>query len=153
MPAASASRQVWNRASPSTIASQPICRAAPSSSSAAPQADGHHADGLLRPAHHLQPLDREELLQPLGKVAKRERFGQPAPSARALTFRVRHKCRDAAQAKPGGQTMVHRREGRIERRVRTVDRDPRGDQIQQQSADRGVCRQPLDGAQTAWDDA
>ena len=99
---------------------------------------------MLRLAHHLQPLDRKELLQPFAKFCKRERFGQPAPSARALAFGVRQDGCDAAQAKPAAKRWFTPLKGRIERRVRTIDGDACGDQVQQQSADRRVRRQPLD---------
>jgi hypothetical protein len=49
----------------------------------------HGANGLLRVADQLQPLDRQELLEPLGKVSERERIGQPSPAAGPLAFRVR----------------------------------------------------------------
>ena len=56
---------------------------------------------------------------------------------------MRQQRRDAAQSQPGRQPFVHALAGRIERRVRTVHRDVRGDQVQQQSADGGVVGQPL----------
>ena len=113
-------------------------------------ADGHRADRLLRLAHHLQPLDREELLQPLGKFAERERLGQPAPSARALAFR--RAARSGAMPRrpsPAASRWLTPSRGRIERRVRTVHGDARGDQIQQQSADGRVGRSVASWPQTA----
>ena len=91
-------------------------------------------------ADHLQPLDRQKPLQPLGKFAERERLGQPTPSARALAFRMRHQRRRCRAGQARGQPLVHALAGRIERRVRTVDRDVRGDQVQQQSADGRIGR-------------
>ena len=99
--------------------------------------------GLVRLADHLQPLDLQEPFQPFGKLIERLWLAQPTPSARALAFRVRQQRRDAAQLQPDGQPLVHALRCRIERRVRTVHRDLRGDQVQEQPAGRGVGSQPL----------
>ena len=77
----------------------------------------HGANGLIRLADELQPLDRKEPLEPLGKLPERKRIGEPSPSARALAFRVRHQRRDAAQLKAGGQSLIDSLAGRVERRM------------------------------------
>ena len=84
------------------------------------RAAGHRdrANGFVGLADQLQPVDREKPLEPLGKLPKQKRFGEPSPAASALTFGVRRKRRDAAQFETGRQTLVDPLAGRVERRVR-----------------------------------
>ena len=91
--------------------------------------DGHRADRLTWLAHHLQPLDGQELFQPLGKFPQGDLVGHPAPTARTLSLRLRQQRRDAVQAEALGQTLVDSFAGRIEGRVRTVDRYVGGNQL------------------------
>ena len=127
------------------MASQPFCRAASRSSSAAPQPTATVRTGFSGCAHHLQPLDGQELFQPPGKLAQRIRSAtqpqRPVPWPSGCGTSGVMPCRP----RPVARRSLTPSRGRIEGRVRTVDRHVGGDQVQQQSADGRIVRQPLQG--------
>ena len=129
-------------------ASQPAATAAESSSPAAPQATATVRTGCAGIAHHLQPLDRQELLQrgrPVAPAASgsSSQPQRPAPWPSA----ARRQGHDAPQPQAGRQPLIDPLGGRVEGGVRAVDGHAGGNQLQQQPAGRGLGRQALQGGE------
>ena len=106
MPSDSASRHVWNCASPTTRASQPFWRAAPSNSPACAACHGHRAN-LAGSDHRPVAADRSrETASAAGQVCRAAADRQAIPSGLSLAVGVRHKRGDAGNCSPAARRWL-----------------------------------------------
>ena len=86
----------------------------------------------------------QEVHQPSGQIPQRQ-APRASRSGPPLALCVRHQGSNAAQPQSRRQVLVDPLGSRIQRGVRAEDRNPGGNKIQEQSADRRIGRHASDG--------
>ena len=109
----------------------------------------HRAQRTVVFANQLKMFDGQEVFDPPGELGKRQALVETPPATgsqgvcvdiafdRAVA--MRHKWFYVKKPQPLGKPLVDTLGGRIETRVRAVDGDARGDQIQEHAAGRRIA--------------